>query len=195
MNHSGAPFVPTDPLHLDVLAIGAHPDDVELSAGGTLVKAAEQGKRTGIVDLTRGELGTRGSAETRAVEAAAAAEALGLVVRDNLGLKDGMPEDEEKAILALITAIRKHRPRTVLANALYDRHTDHGRAAELVHRACFLAGLARIETSESVSNSRCRSLVADPTSENLVQHVHPGNFGIGSRMNIGLPTLGTYVYQ
>ncbi len=139
----------TEYAPLDILAFGAHPDDVELSAGGTLVKAAEQGKRTGIVDLTRGELGTRGSAETRAVEAAAAAEALGLVVRDNLGLKDGMPEDEEKAILALITAIRKHRPRTVLANALYDRHTDHGRAAELVHRACFLAGLARIETSGS----------------------------------------------
>ena len=95
-------------LPLDILAFGAHPDDVELSAGGTLVKAAMQGKRTGIVDLTRGELGTRGSAELRAEEAAAAAKALGLVVRENLGLKDGMPEDEEKAILALIGALRRH---------------------------------------------------------------------------------------
>lgn len=134
---------------LDILAFGAHPDDVELSAGGTLIQAAMQGKRTGIVDLTRGELGTRGSAELRAIEAAAAAKVLGLSVRENLGLKDGLPEDEDKAIHALIGAIRRHRPRTVLANALHDRHTDHGRAAELVHRACFLAGLARITTTDS----------------------------------------------
>ena len=134
---------------LDILAFGAHPDDVELSAGGTLVMAARQGKRTGIVDLTRGELGTRGSAELRDREAAAAAEKLGLLVRENLGLKDGMPDDEERIVLALIGALRRHRPRTVLANALHDRHTDHGRAAEFVHRACFLAGLARIETQEA----------------------------------------------
>jgi len=137
-----------DHLPLDILAFGAHPDDVELSAGGTLVKAAMQGKRTGIVDLTRGELGTRGSADLRDQEAAASAKVLGLAVRENLGLKDGLPEDEEKALRALIAALRRHRPRTVLANALHDRHTDHGRAAELVHRACFLAGLARIETTE-----------------------------------------------
>lgn len=140
-------MLPNHPL--DILAFGAHPDDVELSAGGTLVRAAAQGKRTGIVDLTRGELGTRGSAELRAEEAAAAAKVLGLAVRENLGLKDGMPENEEKAILALVGAIRRYRPRTVLANALFDRHTDHGRAAEWVHRACFLSGLARIETHEA----------------------------------------------
>ena len=133
---------------LDILAFGAHPDDVELSAGGTLIKAAMQGKRTGVVDLTRGELGTRGSADLRDQESAAAAEALGLAVRENLGLKDGLPDDEERVIMALIGAIRRHRPRTVLANALHDRHTDHGRAAEFVHRACFLAGLARIGTSD-----------------------------------------------
>ena len=124
---------------LDILAFGAHPDDVELSAGGTLVMAARQGKKTGIVDLTRGELGTRGSADLRDEEAAAAAKTLGLTVRENLRLKDGLPEDEEKAILALVGAIRRHRPRTVLANALHDRHTDHGRAAvhqgqKLLHR-------------------------------------------------------------
>lgn len=137
----------SESLPLDILAFGAHPDDVELSAGGTLAKAAKQGKRTGIVDLTRGELGTRGSAVLRAQEAAGAAEKLGLVVRENLGLKDGLPDSEERVLLALVGAIRRHRPRTVLANALSDRHTDHGRAAEFVHRACFLSGLARIETA------------------------------------------------
>lgn len=138
---------------LDILAFGVHPDDVELSAGGTLVKAARQGKRTGIVDLTRGEMGTRGSAELRDQEAAAAAKALGLSVRENLGLRDGLPDDDERVILALIGALRRHRPRTVLANALFDRHTDHGRAAEFVHRACFLSGLARIETQEPDGSS------------------------------------------
>ena len=102
-----------DTAPIDILAFGAHPDDVELSAGGTLVKAARQGKRTGIVDLTRGELGTRGSAALRAEEAANAAKALGLAVRENLGLKDGLPDDDERVILALIGAIRRHRPRTV----------------------------------------------------------------------------------
>jgi len=139
---------------LDILAFGAHPDDVELSAGGTLAKAALQGKRTGVVDLTRGELGSRGSAEVRAEEAAAAAEVLGLSVRENLGLKDGLPDDEDRVILALIGTIRRHRPRTVLANAIHDRHTDHGRAAEFVHRACFLSGLARIETTDSDGNAQ-----------------------------------------
>ena len=138
---------------LDILAFGVHPDDVELSAGGTLVKAARQGKLTGIVDLTRGEMGTRGSAALRDQESTAAAEVLGLAVRENLGLRDGMPDDEERVILALIGALRRHRPRTVLANALFDRHTDHGRAAELVHRACFLSGLARIETHETDGTS------------------------------------------
>lgn len=133
---------------LDVLAFGAHPDDVELSAGGTLIRAARQGKRTGIIDMTRGELGTRGSADLRDQEAAASAKVLGLVVRENLQLKDGLPEDDERVIMAVIGAVRRHKPRTVLANALFDRHTDHGRAAEFVHRACFLSGLARIETHE-----------------------------------------------
>lgn len=134
---------------LDILAFGAHPDDVELSAGGTLVKAAQQGKKTGVVDLTRGELGTRGSADLRDQESAEASRVLGLSVRENLGLKDGLPEDENRVIMALIAAIRRYRPRTVLANALHDRHPDHGRAAEFVHRACFLSGLARIETTEA----------------------------------------------
>lgn len=138
---------------LDILAFGVHPDDVELSAGGTLVKAARQGKRTGIVDLTRGEMGTRGSTALRDQESAAAAKVLGLAVRENLGLRDGMPDDEERVLLALIGALRRHRPRTVLANALFDRHTDHGRAAEFVHRACFLSGLARIETLEADGTS------------------------------------------
>ena len=133
---------------LDILAFGAHPDDVELSAGGTLIKASQQGKKTGIIDLTRGELGTRGSAELRDRESAAAGRALGLTIRENLELKDGLPDDEHHVIMSLVAAVRRYRPRTVLANAIFDRHTDHGRAAEFVHRACFLAGLAKIETAE-----------------------------------------------
>jgi bacillithiol biosynthesis deacetylase BshB1 len=132
---------------LDILAFGAHPDDVELSAGGTLIMAARQGKRTGVVDLTRGELGSRGTAQTRATEAAAAAKILGLAVRENLGLRDGLPEDEERALMGIVKALRKYQPRVVLANALEDRHPDHGRAASLVQRAVFLSGLVRIETS------------------------------------------------
>jgi bacillithiol biosynthesis deacetylase BshB1 len=132
---------------LDILAFGAHPDDVELSAGGTLIMAARQGKRTGVVDLTRGELGSRGTAQTRATEAAAAAKILGLAVRENLGLRDGLPEDEERALMGIVKALRKYRPQIVLANALGDRHPDHGRAASLVERAVFLSGLVRIETS------------------------------------------------
>ena len=132
---------------LDLLAFGAHPDDVELSAGGTMIMAARQGKRTGIVDLTRGELGSRGTIETRAAEAAAAAKILGLAVRENLGLRDGLPEDEERALMALVTTLRKHRPQIVLANALEDRHPDHGRAAAWVERAVFLSGLIRVETA------------------------------------------------
>lgn len=132
---------------LDLLAFGAHPDDVELSAGGTMIMAARQGKRTGIVDLTRGELGSRGTIETRAAEATAAAKILGLAVRENLGLRDGLPEDEERALMALVTALRKHRPQIVLANALEDRHPDHGRAAAWVERAVFLSGLVRVETA------------------------------------------------
>ena len=134
---------------LDVLAFGAHPDDVELSAGGTLAKLTAQGKRCGVVDLTRGELGTRGSAALRDEEAAKAASILGLVHRENLGLADGFFQEDEASIRAVVAAIRRHRPAVVLANALADRHPDHGRAAELVARASFLSGLVKVDTGQA----------------------------------------------
>ncbi|MFK7971453.1 MAG: bacillithiol biosynthesis deacetylase BshB1 [Bacteroidia bacterium] len=132
---------------LDVLAFGAHPDDVELAASGTLIKLANQGKTTGIVDLTRGELGTRGSAEIRDKEAAAAAIVMDLKARHNLGLADGFFEHNETNLKKVITAIRMYQPEVVLAPAIVDRHSDHGRGSKLVRDACFLSGLKKIETS------------------------------------------------
>lgn len=143
MAHVTSSF-PMSPV--DVLAFGAHPDDVELSAGGTLAKLAHQGKRCAIVDLTRGELGTRGSAALRDEEASDAGQILGLVHRENLGLSDGFFEENEENLLRVISAIRRLRPAVILANALSDRHPDHGRAASLVARAAFLSGLAKIHT-------------------------------------------------
>ncbi|UYQ94761.1 bacillithiol biosynthesis deacetylase BshB1 [Chitinophaga horti] len=134
-------------IKLDILAIAAHPDDVELACAGTLLTHAAQGLKTGIVDLTRGELGTRGTPDTRREEAAEAAKVLGVDVRENLGLKDGFFRNDTEEQLAIITAIRKYRPEIVLANAQDDRHPDHGRAAKLIADSCFMAGLRRIETS------------------------------------------------
>ena len=131
---------------LDILAFGAHPDDVELSCGGTIAKEVSVGKKVGIIDLTRGELGTRGSADLRAKEARQAASILGVSVRENLGLRDGFFKNNEPHQLDIIKILRKYRPSVVLCNAQTDRHIDHGRAASLVHDACFLSGLRKIET-------------------------------------------------
>ena len=133
-------------MKLDILAIAAHPDDVELSCAGTLMVHAAQGMQVGVADLTRGELGTRGTPEIRAAEAQAAADLMGLAVRENLGLADGFFKNEKMEQLAIITAIRKYQPDIVLTNAIDDRHPDHGRAAKLVADSCFLAGLRKIET-------------------------------------------------
>ena len=133
-------------MKLDLMVMTVHPDDAELGAGGTIAKYVAEGKSVGIVDLTRGELGTRGNAETRAVEAARAAEILGVKIRENLGLRDGFFQNEETSQLAIIRAIRKYQPEIVITNALDDRHPDHGRASKLVNDALFLAGLRRIET-------------------------------------------------
>lgn len=133
-------------MKLDVLALGAHPDDVEMSCSGTLLAAAAAGKTIGVVDFTRGELGTRGTPATRAAEAAAASTILGLSARENLGLPDGFFRNDREHQLPLIAAIRRYRPDVVLANAIHDRHPDHGRGAELARDACFLAGLRMIET-------------------------------------------------
>lgn len=131
---------------LDILAIGAHPDDVELGCSATLVKEISRGKRVGVLDLTRGELGTRGSAEIRDEEAAKAAEIMGLTVRENLGFKDGFFVNNETHQRAVIEVIRKFQPDIVLCNAIQDRHIDHGKGSKLVSDACFLSGLRKIET-------------------------------------------------
>lgn len=131
---------------VDILAIGVHPDDIELGCGGMLIASIKQDKKVAIVDLTRGELGTRGTAETRKQEAASAAESMGVNFRENLEMEDGFFEITKENVLKLVQAIRKYRPKVVLCNAPHDRHPDHGRASELTVRACFLAGLRRVRT-------------------------------------------------
>lgn len=133
-------------MKLDILAIGAHPDDVEMSCGATIAKEVGKGKKVGILDLTRGELGTRGSAKIREEEAKEAAKILGVVVRDNLGLADGFFENDRASRIELVKIIRKYRPEIVFCNAIYDRHIDHGRGSNLASDACFLSGLRKIET-------------------------------------------------
>lgn len=133
-------------MKLYVLAFGVHPDDVELSCSGTLINEVKKGNAAGVVDLTRGELGTRGTPETRAEEAAAAARVMGLSVRENLGMRDGFFKNDEAHQLQVIRAIRKYRPEVILANILEDRHPDHGRAGHLIQESSFLAGLSKIET-------------------------------------------------
>jgi bacillithiol biosynthesis deacetylase BshB1 len=134
-------------MKLDILAFGAHPDDVELGCGATIAKEVSLGKKVGIVDLTRGELGTRGSAEIRGVEASSAAKTLGIVVRDNLNFSDGFFINDKVHQLEIIKSIRKYRPEIVLCNAIHDRHIDHGTGSKLVSDACFLSGLRKIETA------------------------------------------------
>ncbi|HEY4335439.1 MAG TPA: bacillithiol biosynthesis deacetylase BshB1, partial [Puia sp.] len=133
-------------MKLDILAIAVHPDDVELGCAGTLLMEKSKGKKTGVVDLTRGELGTRGTPGLRAEEAAAAAALMQLDARENLGMADGFFRNDQEHQLLLIRAIRKYRPEIVLANALTDRHPDHGRAGHLIADACFLSGLRKIAT-------------------------------------------------
>lgn len=132
---------------VDILAIGAHPDDIELSAGGTVIKSVHQGKKVAIVDLTQGELGSRGTIETRYEEAEAARQIMGVHYRENLKLADGFFEQDKESLLKLVVAIRNYQPDIVLANAISDRHPDHGRGSDFISRACFLSGLLKIETS------------------------------------------------
>ena len=133
-------------MKLDILAFGAHPDDVELVCGATIAKEISLGKKVGIVDLTRGELGTRGSADLRDEEAKKSAEILGVSIRENLGFSDGFFKNDKEHQLAIIKMIRKYRPEIVLCNAIDDRHIDHGKGSKLVSDACFLSGLLKIET-------------------------------------------------
>ena len=133
-------------MKLDILAVGAHPDDVELSCAATLAKEISRGKKVGILDLTRGELGTRGTAEIRDEEAKRAAEILGVKVRENLEFSDGFFTNNVAHQLEIIKILRKYRPEIVLCNAVEDRHIDHGKGAKLVADSCFLSGLRKIET-------------------------------------------------
>lgn len=134
-------------MKTDILAFGAHPDDVELGCGGTVAKLISEGKTCVIVDLTRGELGTRGTDEIRHEEATESAKILGVSARENLGMKDGFLVNSEEYQLSIVKMIRKYRPEIVLANAIDDRHPDHAKAAKLVSDSCFLSGLRKIETN------------------------------------------------
>lgn len=150
-------------MKLDILAIGAHPDDVEMSCGGTIAKEIAKGKKVGILDLTRGELGTRGSAEIRDQEGAAAAAILGVSFRHNLALADGFFQNDAQSQLKVIHFLRKYKPEIVLCNALDDRHIDHPKGSQLVSNACFLSGLRKIETMED-------GKIQDPWRPNQVYH-------------------------
>ncbi len=133
-------------MKLDILVFAAHPDDAELSCSGTIAKYKAEGRKVGVVDLTRGELGTRGTAEIRDEEAATAAKILNLDVRENLCMKDGFFRNDEVHQLQIIQKIRQYQPEIILANALYDRHPDHGKAGQLINEAVFLSGLPKIKT-------------------------------------------------
>jgi N-acetylglucosamine malate deacetylase 1 len=135
-------------MKLDILAIGVHPDDVELSCSGTLLRHIKQGKTVGLLDLTKGELGTRGSAILRTEEAMNAADMMGAKMREQLDLADGFFTQNEADLRKIIRIIRRYQPEIVLCNSVEDRHPDHGRAAKMTADACFLAGLRRIETVE-----------------------------------------------
>ncbi len=149
-------------MKLDILAFGAHPDDVELGCAGTILKHIEDGKKIGIIDLTRGELGTRGSAAIREKEAEAASKILGVALRENLAMADGFFLNDKKHQLKVIQKIRQYQPDVVIANSPKDRHPDHGRGAQLVSDACFLAGLPKIKTATpAIKGGNAKSLFRD----------------------------------
>jgi bacillithiol biosynthesis deacetylase BshB1 len=139
-------------MKLDILAFGAHPDDAELGAGGSLSKAVATGSKVGIIDLTRGELGTRGTPELRSQEAHRAAKIIGVFIRENLGFADGFFENSKVNQLKVIEKIRHYQPDVVFCNAIEDRHIDHARGSELVSNACFLSGLVKIDTYDEEGN-------------------------------------------
>jgi bacillithiol biosynthesis deacetylase BshB1 len=141
-------------MKLDILAIGSHPDDVELGCSGTLIKEVRNGKKVGIVDLTQGELGTRGTIETRYEEAAEATRIMGISVRENLKMRDGFFKNDEEHQLQIVRILRKYRPEIVIANILEDRHPDHGRAGWMVYDASFLSGLKQVKTFDESGNEQ-----------------------------------------
>ncbi len=156
-------------MKLDILAIGVHPDDVELSCAGTILKHIELGKTVGILDLTLGELGTRGNATIRSQEAMRAASILGVSVREQLNMADGFFENNETNQRLIIEVIRKYQPELILCNAISDRHPDHGRAAKLTTDACFYSGLLKVETKENNATQK-------PWRPKAVYHYIQDNF-------------------
>jgi N-acetylglucosamine malate deacetylase 1 len=143
-------------MKLDLLAIGVHPDDVELGCSGVIIQEVNKGKKVGIVDLTQGELGTRGTIDTRYEEASRAAMIMGVQVRENLKMRDGFFKNDEEHQLQLIRILRKYQPEIVIGNILDDRHPDHGRAGKLISDAAFLSGLVKIETNDEHGNPQAR---------------------------------------
>ena len=141
-------------MKLDILVFGAHPDDVELGCGGTVIKEVQSGKKVAIIDLTRGELGTRGTVETRNLESNKATEIMGVLFRENMDFKDGFFQEDQNSKIALIKKIREYQPDIVITNALSDRHPDHPRGSRITIDACFLAGLEKIETGQEVWRPR-----------------------------------------
>ena len=139
-------------MKLELLAFGVHPDDIELSCAGTLLVEKGNGKKVGIIDLTKGELGTRGNAQVRKEEAENSAVILGVDVRENLEMADGFFKNDKENQVKIIKVLRKYRPEIILCNAPEDRHPDHGRAADLVNNAAFLSGLKKIETNDTQGN-------------------------------------------
>jgi bacillithiol biosynthesis deacetylase BshB1 len=135
-------------MKLDLLAIGVHPDDVELGCAGIVINEVKRGKKVGVIDLTEGELGTRGDVETRYQESANAAMIMGVELRENLKMRDGFFKNDEEHQMKLIRVVRKYQPEVVIGNILHDRHPDHGRAGNMISTACFLSGLMKIETND-----------------------------------------------
>ena len=135
-------------MKLDILAIGVHPDDVELGCSGTIINEIKSGKKIGVLDLTQGELGSRGTVETRFEEAAKAAMIMGVHLRENLKMRDGFFKNDEEHQKKLIMVIRKYQPEIIIGNSLADRHPDHGRAGKLIADSCFLSGLVKVETKD-----------------------------------------------
>ena len=159
-------------MKLDILAIGVHPDDVELGCGGTVIKHIQLGKKVGILDLTLGELGTRGNATLRTQEAMASAQLMGLAVRAQIDLGDGFFEHNKASIIEISKILRHYQPDIVLANALSDRHPDHGRAAKLISDACFFSGLVKIETTfQGIKQAKWRPKVVYHYIQD--RHRHP----------------------
>ena len=141
-------------MKLDILAIGVHPDDVELGCSGTIINEIRNGKKVGVLDLTQGELGSRGTLETRYEEAAKAAMIMGVAIRENLRMCDGFFKNDQEHQLRLISAIRKYQPEIIITNSLSDRHPDHGRAAKLTADSCFLSGFRKVETKDEQGNDQ-----------------------------------------